>query len=141
LIPKEDGADSSGKFRPIALCNDIFKIITKTIANKLKPLLPDLISLEQAGFVEGRQIINVIITVNEIIHSLKYSRYLGMLFKLDLSKAFDKLSCTFLERMLLAFGFNSHWINWIKNLTSSAFFSILVNGTPSQPFKASRGIR
>jgi len=91
--------------------------------------------------VEGRQILDGILSVNEIINSLKSSRYPGMLLKLSLSKAFNKLSWTFLERMLLAFGFASHWISWIKNLTSSAFFSILVNGMPSQPFKSSRGIR
>ena len=54
LIPKEMGADTPGKFRPIALCNVIYKIISKVIANRLKPLLLILISLEHDGFLEGR---------------------------------------------------------------------------------------
>ena len=54
LIPKEMGADTLDKFRLVALCNVIYKIISKVIANRLKPLLPMLISLEQAGFLEGR---------------------------------------------------------------------------------------
>ena len=54
LIPKEDGADNPGNFRPIALCNVIYKIISKVIANQLKPLLPNLVSPEKLGFVEGR---------------------------------------------------------------------------------------
>ena len=74
LIPKSEGADAPGKFRPIALCNVIYKITLKVIANRLKPLLPGIISPEQSGFVEGRQILDGIITVQETIHSLKYTR-------------------------------------------------------------------
>ena len=51
LIPKEAGVDTPDKFRPIALCNVIYKIISKVITNRLKPLLPKLIKLEQSGFV------------------------------------------------------------------------------------------
>lgn len=53
LIPKEQGANTPEKFHPISLCNVILKIITKVLANRLKPLLPILISPEQMGFVEG----------------------------------------------------------------------------------------
>ena len=65
----------------------------------------------------------------------------GMLLKLDLSKAFDKLSWDYMREMLLAFGFDKLWVDWILNLTSLAFFSILINGFPSHPFFPSRGIR
>ena len=67
LIPKREGADSPGKFTPISLCNVIYKIISKVIVNQLKPLLLGLISLEQSGFVEGRQILDGIIDVHEAI--------------------------------------------------------------------------
>jgi hypothetical protein len=63
-----------------------------------------------------------------------------MILKLDLSKAFDKLSWQYMRISLLAFGFCNEWVNWILNLTSSSFFSILVNGTPSKTFSPSRGI-
>jgi len=61
LVPKEEEANSPEKFRPISLCNVIYKIISKVIANRLKPILPGLISEEQSGYVEGRQIVNNIL--------------------------------------------------------------------------------
>ena len=141
LIPKESRTEDPSKLRPIALCNVIYKIITKVIANHLKPILPLIISSEQVGFVEGRQILDDIILVHETIHSLKATRTPGMLLKLDLSKSYDKLNWQFLSGILKAFGFAEDWTNWIMNMVSSSFFSILVNGSPSNPFNATRRIR
>eukprot|EP00253_Pinus_taeda_P023614 PITA_23614 len=62
------------KFRPIALCNVVYKIISKVVANKLKALLPALVSDEQTGFVEGRQILNNIIQAHEVVDSLKRNK-------------------------------------------------------------------
>ena len=92
LIPKGEGADSLDKFRSIALCNVIYKIVTKVIANHVKPLLPWLISPKQSGFVEGRHILDGIIGVQKVTHSLKCTNIPGMLIKLDIAKAYDKLS-------------------------------------------------
>jgi hypothetical protein len=141
LIPKEERVTNPKQFRPIALCNVIYKIITKVVANRLKPILTFVISKEQAGYVEGRQIMDSVILAHEVIHSLKSTKTPGMLIKLDLSKAFDRVSWQYLRAILNSFGFDQHWVNWILNLTSSAFFSILVNGVPSRPFSPSRGIR
>jgi hypothetical protein len=141
LIPKEERVTNPKHFRPIALCNVIYKIITKVIANRLKPILPFVISQEQSGYVEGRQIMDSVILAHEVINSLKSEKIPGMLIKLDLSKAFDKARWGYLKATLLAFGFDHNWVRWIMHLTSSTFFSILVNGVPSRPFSASRGIR
>ena len=64
-----------------------------------------------------------------------------MLIKLDMSKAFDKISWKYIRETLKAFGFHPTWIHWIMWLISSSFFSILLNGTPISTFKTSRGIR
>lgn len=141
LIPKEGHAYHPKQFRPISLCNVIYKLLTKVIAQRLKPILPMIISLEQSGYVEGRQILDSVILAHEVIHSLQKTRMPGMLLKLNLSKAFDKLSWDYMREMLLAFGFDKLWVDWILNLTSSAFFSILINRVPSRPFSPSRGIR
>jgi hypothetical protein len=133
LIPKEERVTNPKNFRPIALCNVVYKIITKVIANRLKPILTHVISKEQAGYVEGRQIMDNVILAHEVIHSLKTSKTPGMLIKLDLSKAFDRASWQYLKAILDSFGFDQGWVKWILNLISSTFFSILVNGVPSRP--------
>jgi hypothetical protein len=87
-------------------------------------------------------IINImgnVILMHEIIYFLKTTRTPGMLIKLDLSKAFDKLRWNCMYSVLSAFGFISYWIEWIMELTYSVFFSILVNGVPSKPFSPSQG--
>jgi len=81
-----------------------------------------------------------IILGHEVIHSLKTSGMYGMLIKLDLSKDFDRLRWKYICSILLAFGFNANWVQWIMNLTSSTFFSILVNDVPSFPLSLMHGI-
>ena len=81
-----------------------------------------------------------IFLIHETIHSLDITKNEGMILKLDLSKAFDKLSWEYMEKMLQAFGFHDEWIQWITTLTSMAFFSILVNGSLDSTFNPSRGI-
>jgi len=106
LIPKYANVVSANKFRPIYLFNVIYKIITKIIANRLKPLLPSLISVEKMSYVEGHHILDGIIHVHEIIHSLKLTKFPGMILKLEFSKDFDKLNWNYINRILLAFGFS-----------------------------------
>lgn len=141
FIPKEEHSQTPDKFQRIALCNVIYKIVSKVIASRLKPLLPLLISPEQSGYVEGRKITDGIIFTHEIIHSLKQYKKAVMLLKTDLSKAFDSLSWKYIKKMLLTFGFSPPWVRWVMSLITSTFFSILVNGIPSTPFHPSRGIR
>ena len=119
------------------MCKVIYKIISKTIANRLHPLLPLIISPEKAGFVEGRQILDDIILIHETIHSVKIWKSIGMLLNLDLYKSYDQLNWQLiLAGMLKAFGFYDQWIGWVMNLVSSSFFSILVNGSLASPFQS-----
>ena len=141
LIPKTANSDTAQGFRPIALCNVIYKIISTLIAKRLKPILSSIISPEQTGFVEGRQILDGLVVSQEVVHSLKQKKEMGMMIKLDLSKAYDRLNWNYLKTMLMAFGFCNRWVNWIHDMISTPIFSILLNGSPTSTFNATRGLR
>ena len=91
--------------------------------------------------MEGRQILDGVILVHEVLHSLKTSRNPGMMIKLDIEKVYDKLNWEFMENMLGAYGFSPDWVEWVMGLVSSPFFNILLNGSSTSTFQPSCGIR
>ena len=111
------------------------------MANRLKPLLPTLVSMEQSGYVEGRQILNNIIQAHKVVHSMVSSRKAGMIMQLDLAKSHDKLNWTYINKVLISFGFDHNWVRWVMALVTSSIFSILVNGSPFELFIPSKGLR
>jgi len=109
LNPKEVNTSSFSRFRPISLCNVSYKIISKFNSNRIKPLLPKLISPNQGGFVEKRKIIDNIILVQEAIHSSKTKKEKGMIIKLDMANAFDRVNHRFLLVSLKFVVFDDHF--------------------------------
>ena len=137
LIPKKEGVDRFDQFRPIALCNVVYKIITKLIVERLKPFLGPLISGEQGGFVDGRLILDGVVIASEVVHSMANSKEKAMFIKLDMAKAYDRVRWEFLQKILLKFGFAVEWVEWVLCYVTSSSFSILINGEPSELFRAS----
>ena len=115
--------------------------MSKILANRLKSVIPQIISPFQGAFVAGRQILDGVLIANELIDSRKKSKEEGLLFKIDLEKAYDHVEWEFVDYMLFKFGFGGTWRGWIRECISTTSFSVLVNGSPSKLFKASRGIR
>ncbi len=70
LIPKISSADSLDKFKPISLCNSFYKIVSKVLTSRLLRVPSLIISPHQTSFVPGRQILDSIVSVHEVIHSL-----------------------------------------------------------------------
>ena len=94
LIPKVHNPERVSNFRPISLCNVIYKIISKAIANRLKPMLNSIISETQSVFIANRLITDNILIAFESLHHMKTS-CIGkkgfMAMKLDMSKAYDRV--------------------------------------------------
>ena len=93
FIPKQNQLKFIDQFRRISLCNMNYKCITKVIVNRLKSLMPLLISPYQASFVSGSSIQDNIVITNKMMHSMKKKRgrKCFMVIKIDLEKVYDRL--------------------------------------------------
>ena len=142
LIPKTNNADSVDQYRPIAVANFKFKIISKILADRLASIMPAITSVQQRGFIRGRNIKDCICLTSEAINVLNKKSFGGnMALKVDIAKAFDTLDWNFLLRVLKAFGFNDIFCNWIQSILASAKISISINGKLHGFFSCSRGVR
>jgi hypothetical protein len=131
------------QFRPINLTNFSYKIISKILANRLKPLLHKIIYPNQSAFLQGRSIQDNFVLAHELFHTMKQKRGRGglMALKLDMEKAFDRMEWSFLFRILKSLGFHSKWIRMIEQCISTVSFSILLDGSPFGRFFPQRGLR
>ena len=116
LVPKKQNSSSFEDFRPISCYNVVYKIIAKIIAHCLKPILSDIISEEQFGFLFNRQINYAVSLTREAIHTINRNKSKNFVLKLDLSKAYDRVSWNFLRLLLIQIGMSSETINWIMEL-------------------------
>ena len=143
LFPKCSSPESLSNFRPISICNTIYKVVTKIIVGRIRPFLDKLISPNQTAFVPGRWGLDNVVVAQELIHSLdkKKGRVGFMAIKVDLVKAYDCLEWSFIRKILQVFCFPNEIIKLIMSCVSTTTISILINGGKSSSFKPTRGIR
>lgn len=131
LIPKIKNPERMTEFRPISLCNVLYKIGSKAIANRLKPALDLIISPSQSAFVPNRLITDNVLVAFELNHFIRtnsQSKHDFMTLKLDISKAHDRVEWVFLHKVLLRLGLPRRFTDLILLTVTTVSYSFLMNG-------------
>ncbi|XP_074297779.1 uncharacterized protein LOC141628551 [Silene latifolia] len=132
------------QYRPISPCNVIYRLAAKCLANRLKLVISSIVSDSQQAFVPSRLMSDSCVITHEIMHYLNKTKRGSVSYaalKLDMHKAFDRVSWTFLIAILKRFGFPVFWQDIIWECISTVTYNIIINGEPSSTFKPSCGLR
>ena len=142
LLPKQDKDTSNLKnWRPISLLNTDYKITAKAIANRIKPLLPSIISDTQTGFIKGRYIGENVRLLDEVMDYVEDANIPCLLFFSDFEKAFDSVDRNYLFKTLAHFNFGNSIKHWINTLYNGAKSCVYNNGHMTEFFRIERGVR
>lgn len=118
-----------------------FIIMYKILADRLSQITPTLISLYKKGLIQGRDIKDYIYLASKAT-DISHSKYFGgnLAMKIDVTKDFDTLDCSFLIKVMIGFGFKEKFCNWIGAILKSISLSISFNGKLRGYFKFKRGV-
>lgn len=142
LIPKYQSPESLNNYKPISLCNSVYKIVSKILVERIRPYISLLVSLVQTTFVLGRKGIDNILIAQELFYALdrKKGNEGYMAIKVDLEKAYDRLEWCFIHKVLQAYHFPQNIIKVIMSCVTSTKISVLFNGGALESFYPSRGL-
>jgi len=95
---------------------------------RLTVVIDKVISPFQTAFIPGRNILEGVVILQEVLHELRSKKPSGVLIKLDFEKAYDKVNWNFLEEVLHRKGFAETWIQWISKAVRGGRVCIDLNG-------------
>ncbi|GAU25119.1 hypothetical protein TSUD_274080 [Trifolium subterraneum] len=141
LIPKVASPSLIGEFRPISLLGCLYKLIAKVLAGRLAKVMDLVVATTQSAFLVGRNLVDGVLVVNEVVDLAKKSGKPCLILKVDFEKAYDSVDWGFLEYMLRRFGFGETWVEWIRACVFAGNLSVLVNGSPTTEINIQRGLK
>ena len=142
LLPKKNNdLGNLNNWRPLTLLNTDYKIVTKTISNRIKKYISHIIENSQTGFIKGRYIGENIRLIQETIEVLEEENHPGLILFADFEKAFDSISHDFMFNCLKCFNFGTDIIRWIKCFYNDVKSSVTNSGYMTEFFHIKRGLR
>lgn len=141
LVFKKGDHTKLQNWRPITLLTTDYKILTKTLANRLKSVLHLIINPDQIACIPNRTINDNVSLIRDTIHYANESNTPLALISIDQLKAFDRVSHSFLFQTLDRFGFGPVFTQWVKTLYNSVTSSVKVNGWLTAFINLDRGLR
>jgi hypothetical protein len=141
LLPKVKEAERIQQFRPICLLNCLHKWFTKCLTIRLEPVAARIIHKSQTVFIKGRNIMNNVLALHEILHETKLKRKVGVVLKLDFEKAYDKVNWSFLLQCLNKSDFSDTWCEWIRMILHNGTVSVKLNNKIGSYFTSHKGVR
>ena len=141
-LPKGDKPKEFLKnWRPISLLNVSYKLASACIANRLKKVLPALISPDQTGFIAGRYIGENIRALYDIMYYTEKNNVPALLLLIDFEKAFDSVAWSYIHKVLNFFNFGVSIERWLAVFYKNIKSSVIINGHLSDWFSLGRGCR
>ena len=141
LMYKKNDPYDLNNWRPLTLLNLDYKIAAHCLAQRIKPLLPKIISTDQNGFIKGRNISYNIRLIQDIIDYAEKFEVTGAILFLDFAKAFDTVEWEYMFSTLTHFGFQDSFMKWVRTLYTNITCKIYNNGWLSAPMHITIGIR
>lgn len=142
LVPKHAGASLITDYRPISCLNTVYKVVSRLLVRRLKPMLPSLIVPNQTAFVRGRLLVENTSLAGELVNG--YHKNKGpkrITIKVDIAKDFDTLSWDFLFSCLQGLNLPQLYISWLRACICNTNFTVGYNGSVHGYFKGTRGLR
>jgi hypothetical protein len=141
LLPKKEGAEKLGDYRPISLIHSVAKLLAKILALQLAPAMQQIISKSQSAFIRGHNIHDNFMYVCNMVRQFHKNKTPMLLVKLDISMAFDLVRWDYILSLLQHMGFPDRWRNWLAASFSTTSSQVLLNGIPGSPITHGRGLR